>query len=129
MGSSDGSAGVKRVALWIGAAAFLCQLLAFSLIMPRLAGLPAPSSSLCLAHDGDAGAAPPSADHHDRGAVRDHGCPLCPLIGGLGEPPSPTGMPGAVDWTGRDDRALTGQRIGAGWFLARLQARGPPGEA
>lgn len=52
-------------------------------------------------------------------------CPLCPLVHGLGLAP--------VEWTTRspvvkahEPAALPGEQIAAGWFLATLQARGPP---
>lgn len=52
-------------------------------------------------------------------------CPLCSPVNGLGMPPVPwLVLPAAVK--AHEPITLPGDRIATGWFLATLQARGPP---
>jgi hypothetical protein len=59
-------------------------------------------------------------------AATDHGCPLCPLVGGLALPTQPPLQTVPVRLIRLQAAALPGAQIAAGWFLATLQARAPP---
>ena len=52
-------------------------------------------------------------------------CPLCLLVQGLGMPPVQWAAP-SPEVKALEPAALPGAQIAAGWFLATLQARGPP---
>jgi hypothetical protein len=65
-------------------------------------------------------------DSGDDNAASGHGCPLCPLVGGLALPPQPPLQAVPVRIIRLQAAALPGAQIAAGWFLATLQARAPP---
>lgn len=52
-------------------------------------------------------------------------CPLCSLVQGLGVPPVQWAAPPPTV-KAHEPAVLPGDQIAAGWFLATLQARGPP---
>lgn len=121
---------MRRFGLCAAAMAFLLQVVAWAWMVPVAAATAdggATSIVICTV-DGyktiqlDDGQAPaPDKD----GATASHGCPLCPLVAGLGlAAPPPVIGPDIVFRHGPE--ALPGAAIAAGWFLSTLQARAPP---
>ncbi|MFD1626201.1 DUF2946 family protein [Azospirillum griseum] len=126
--------GCRRVSLMVGALAFLCQALAWSVMMPAQAMAASNSTvadviTICSVDGiktikvGPDGQALPDED--GTAAASGH-CPLCPLLAGAGLPPVPPLALPTEQVAAHDARALPGDAIAAGWFLSSLQARAPP---
>lgn len=117
---------VRRIGLLAGALAFLCQVMAWTLLMPAAsaqAGLVpiCTAEGLILVAVDDDGTKKP-----DSGTVSAMACPLCPLVAGMAPPPAPPADPLPAE-TGRHTAvALPGAFVAAGWFLSSVQARAPP---
>lgn len=121
---------MRRFGLCAGTVAFLLQIVAWAWMAPVAAGTGTGGTTaivICTA-DGyktiqfDDGQ-PPASDQGS--TATSHGCPLCPLVAGLGLPaPVPVIGPDLVFRHG--PQALPGAAIAAGWFLSTLQARAPP---
>lgn len=121
---------MRHGGLMVVALAFLLQIVAWAW-MPAWAAAADDGSNgeiiICTANglvkitpDGAAG---PDGDDTD---ATNHGCPLCPLVGGLALPPQPPLQAVPVQTLRHQAVALSGAQIAAGWFLATLQARAPP---
>lgn len=118
----------RGIGLMAGAVAFLFQISAFFWLAPAMA-LGAGAVPICTPAGieyrvvTDDTGQPPG---QEAPAKTDHGCPLCPLMAGVSTPPADVTVRGPVDLSRSGSIALPGERIAAGWFLATLQARGPP---
>ena len=124
-----GWARLRRIALLIGAVAFLLQVTAWMVGAPAMAaGMTVPvctTDGVLLVQFGPDGQ--PAADKADPTA--DHeamGCPLCPLVQGLSLPPPVPAPVTPAELLRHGPTMLPGERIAAGWFHSTLQARAPP---
>lgn len=117
---------VRRFGLLAGALAFLCQVMAWTLMMPAAsaqAGLVpiCTAEGLILAAVDGNGAKKP-----DSGSVSAMACPLCPLVAGMAPPPAPPAEPLPAGIGRHTPVALPGAFVASGWFLSSVQARAPP---
>lgn len=77
------------------------------------------------ASDGGGSTTPATAPVKRSDGKAEGQCPLCPLVAGLAFAPASPILP-PVEPRRHTAVALPGSRIATGWFLATLQARGPP---
>lgn len=121
---------MRRFGLCAAAMAFLLQVIAWAWMAPiaSVAKGGGPTSIVICSTDGyktiqlDDGQSPATDKDSATGG---HGCPLCPLIGGLGLV-TPVAVIGPDLVFRHGPVALPGSAIAAGWFLSTLQARAPP---
>lgn len=115
----------RRIGLMAGAVAFLCQVMAWTVLMPAMS-LGAEGIPVCTAD----GVVLVSIDEHGQKTEKATGtamlCPLCPLIAGMAPPPPPVDAALPADIGRQGPLALPGGIIAAGWFLSSVQARAPP---
>lgn len=119
---------LRRIALLIGAVAFLLQVTAWTIGAPAAAaGMTIPvctTDGVQLVLFGPDGQ--PAPDKPDQGDHEAMGCPLCPLVQGLSLPPPVLAPVTPAEVLRHGPTMLPGDRIAAGWFHSTLQARAPP---
>lgn len=121
---------MRRYGLCAAATAFLLQVIAWAWMAPiaSVAEDGGSTSIVICSIDGyktiqlDDGQAPATDTDN---AASSHGCPLCPLVAGLGLA-APVAVIGPRVVLRHGPEALPGAAIAAGWFLSTLQARAPP---
>lgn len=122
---------VRRFGLLAGALAFLCQVMAWTLLMPA-AMVQAGTIPICTAEGivlvavDDNGDRLPDSQKPDKGTTAAMACPLCPLIAGTAPPPAPIAAPLPAEIGRHMPQVLPGAFVAAGWFLSSVQARAPP---
>lgn len=118
---------LRRVGVLAGAAAFLLQMLTWSVYAPAMA-MGGETVMICtmegmteitLGPDGQ----PVSPD---KAKADSKHCGFCLLASGLATPSLPAALSPPVQLARHGAEALPGGLIAAGWFLSTLQARGPP---
>lgn len=118
---------LRQAGVMAGAAAFLLQMLTWSVYAPAMAaggetvlictidGM----TEITLGPDGQ----PVSPD---KAKAEANHCGFCLLANGLTTPPLSAAASPPVQLARHGAEALPGGLIAAGWFLSTLQARGPP---
>jgi len=125
---------VRRIGLLAGALAFLCQVMAWTLLMPA-AAVQAAMVPICTAEglilaavdeSGTPVSDPRGGEEPGKGTTAAMACPLCPLIAGMALPPVPPSDPLPAEIHRRSPQALPSAFVASGWFLSGIQARAPP---
>lgn len=117
---------LRRVSLLIGAAAFLLQMLTWSVYAPAMAA--GEATEICTAEgmitaflDADGQPITP-----EKTAPDSKHCGFCLLVQGVGAAPTGINVRLPLNVARHGAEALPGVVIAAGWFLSTLQARAPP---
>jgi hypothetical protein len=117
---------LRRIGLLIGAAAFLLQMLTWSVYAPAMAA--GEAMEICTAEgmitaflDADGQPITP-----EKTAPDSKHCGFCLLVQGVGAAPTAIDVRLPQNAARHGAEALPGPVIAAGWFLSTLQARAPP---
>jgi hypothetical protein len=117
---------LRRIGLLIGAAAFLLQMLTWSVYAPAMAA--GEATEICTAEgmiivllDADGQPITP-----EKTAPDNKHCGFCLLAQGLAAAPTTIIASPPQNVARHGAEALPGAVIAAGWFLSTLQARAPP---
>lgn len=118
---------LRRVGALAGAAAFLLQMLTWSVYAPAMAA-GGETLMICTMDGMTEVVIGPDGQpvSPDKAKADSKHCGFCLLANGLATPPLPAAVSPPVQLARGGAEILPGGLIAAGWFLATLQARGPP---